>query len=277
MTTQSKRASRRRAVRQALVLAMGMGLTAAAQAHITYTGRDFGSISGAASLSIANQTVTGNYGWADATDADFGDSHKSRAYRFALTDTFDVTITAAANPSATAASLGGLLPGFSIYRGLAHLTGNKDHDFSDISQAYLATLPGIAKEGAWNALGDWKVGPDGAGGFDDLSFFDFVGYAVDGTVANFASGFQNGVVGDGMADGRVSMTFRLGPGDYSIFVGGADYDGQFGGTSAISPYGVSLALDVAPVPEPETYVLMLLGLGLTSLAARRDRPRRLAP
>ncbi len=92
---------------------------------------------------------------------------------------------------------------------------------------------------------------------------------MDGSIANYALGFQNGVVGDGLADGMISKTFRLGPGDYSIFVGGADYGGQFGGTTATSAYGVSVSLNVAAVPEPETYALMLVGLGLTGLVARR--------
>jgi hypothetical protein len=52
-----------------------------AQAHITYSGRDLGSFTGlgAASATIANQAVTGNFGWADAADFNLGDSHKGKA------------------------------------------------------------------------------------------------------------------------------------------------------------------------------------------------------
>jgi hypothetical protein len=60
-------------------------MSGTASAHITYSGRDFGTlVPNAAPVTIANQTVTGNYGWADGTDADNGDSHKVRYYRFNL-------------------------------------------------------------------------------------------------------------------------------------------------------------------------------------------------
>jgi len=53
------------------------------EAHLTYTGRDFGAFSGQTNgtKSITNQTVTGNYGWADAADGILGDSHRGRAFR----------------------------------------------------------------------------------------------------------------------------------------------------------------------------------------------------
>lgn len=103
-----------------------------AEAHVSYTGRNFGAFdSNGGSTTISNQTASGNYGWADGLDADFGDSHRLRAFRFTLTDTVNVTFTVEANPTATPTSVGGLLPGFSIYSGLAHLPPfQADHDFS---------------------------------------------------------------------------------------------------------------------------------------------------
>jgi PEP-CTERM motif len=38
-------------------------------------------------------------------------------------------------------------------------------------------------------------------------------------------------------------------------------------------YDVSLAPITAPVPEPETYALMLAGLGMVAWVARRRRPQ----
>ncbi len=48
---------------------------APAWSHVSYTGRDFGPFTGLtdASVTIANQAISGNFGWADATDADWGD------------------------------------------------------------------------------------------------------------------------------------------------------------------------------------------------------------
>lgn len=262
-----------------LALAAALLSTQAAQAHISYTGRDLGTFSGLVDASnvISNQAATGNFGWADAADADFGDSHKSRAFRFHLDNEALVTIAAQANASATGASVGGLLPGFSIYSGLVHTSGGADYDTAAITTAYLnATFPngsgGSTKEGAWNALGDWKVGNDAGLTFADLTSLSFKGYAVDGTSANFGS--APGITGDGLADGKVSQTFRLAAGDYSIFVGGADYAAQ----APTNPdwgkaYGMSASISVTAVPEPESYALVLAGAAVLVMNRRRALTR----
>jgi len=216
-------------------------------AHIGYTGRDFGSlVVGNPAVNIVNQTVTGNYGWADGTDADYGDAHKLRAFRFALASSAHVTLTFSASTNVGTRN-GGLLPGFSVYKGLAKIgaVGGADYDFAAITAAYLAKSFGPAKEGALVSLGDWKAGNDGGTSFADLSSFTFVGYAADGTSANFGS--TPGIVGDGNANGTVTGTFHLEPGDYSVFVGGTNYNAQF------------------PTPDATTY-----GLTGTASAAATD-------
>lgn len=247
------------------VLAAAAAASVPAAAHIGYGGRNFGSLQADSFTTISNQAVSGNYGWADATDADFGDSHRSRAFRFHLDSTLTLEITAAANAGATATSIGGLLPGFSLYEGLAHVApASADHDGAAITLDYLSGLPGVAKEGAWVATGDWRIGNDGnAAQPAALSSFRFVGYAVDGDAGNFGS--AAGLVGDGLADGTVTARFTLGPGDYSLFVGGADYAAQ--ASAALPSYG--LAVTVAAVPEPGTTALLLAGLGLVGGLARR--------
>ncbi len=235
-----------------LVAAAIAALPVAAQAHISYTNRNFGSFDAAGgSATIANQTVSGNYGWADGLDDDYGDSHKLRAFRFTLTDTVTVTFAAAANADATPVAVGGLLPGFSIYSGLAHLSPlQPDHDFAAATQAYLATLPGVPKEGAFRSMADWKISNDSG---DPFSVFTYMGSAFDADL-----------------DGVASGTFTLGPGDYSVFVGGVNYVAQIG--ALIDPaYGLSATLSVAaaPVPEPETWAMLLAGLGLIGFGVRR--------
>src|SRR5262245_16206751 len=57
--------------RTVVLVALGCFLAGSfAQAHVTYSGRDLGSYSGLTNgtATITNQTVTGNYGWADAAD-----------------------------------------------------------------------------------------------------------------------------------------------------------------------------------------------------------------
>lgn len=244
------------------------------QAHIGYGGRDFGSFSGLAaqSVTIGSQTVTGNYGWADASDYNFGDSHKGRAFRFHLDNAATVSLQVSAKADATATSIGGLLPGFSIYQGLAHLAPQSaDHDFAAISQSYLASLPGEAKEGARVATGDWKVGNDGNANYAAaLSSFVFKGYAVDGTSANFSKASPS-LQGDGLADGKVAGSFLLDAGDYTIFIGGADYWAQNPSNPDLAKaYGLSATLSVAAaVPEAQSWALMLAGLSVIGLLSRR--------
>ncbi len=266
-----------------LALAALVSLSLPAQAHIGYTGRDFGSFTGLenASSTIANQAISGNFGWADAADADFGDSHKDRIYRFHLDNEAFVTITAQANATATPASIGGLLPGFSVYSGLAHISPiPADYDSAPITKAYLnATFPdgsgGTTKEGAWNAVGDWKIGNDAGTTFADLTTFTLKGYAVDGTSSNF--GTTPGIVGDGVADGYVSRTFKLGAGDYTLFVGGADYAAQLPSNPDLAKaYGVSVSLNVSAVPEAETWAMALIGLGCVGVIRQRSQSRQRA-
>ncbi|WP_166101759.1 FxDxF family PEP-CTERM protein [Duganella aceris] len=61
--------------------------------------------------------------------------------------------------------------------------------------------------------------------------------------------------------GLIPTYTALAAGSYTVKIAG-ESDGQFGGI-----YGVNLA--VTPVPEPATYGLMLVGLGLLGLATRR--------
>lgn len=233
-------------------------------AHISYKA-DFGTLDGIGDtgLSALGKTVTSNAGWADAADTSmadllsFGDSHKSAAYTFALTAKSSVTFTALANDNVSGA-LGGLLPAFSIYEGKAAVKAgdppmwpgtqtSADYDFSVASTIWLDTLPGgaVGHSGVWSALGDWKVGGDGdtvPGGtdFSQLSSFTYRGsaFATSGTSA--------------------SGTFVLGPGTYSVFVGGND----FANYGVATKYGLDVGLSVTAVPEPETYALMLAGLAL---------------
>jgi hypothetical protein len=251
------------ALRGAKKLAGGLMTVAAcflagnvAQAHISYSGRDFGAYSGLTngSRTITNQTVTGNYGWADAADGILGDSHRGRAFRFHLDNTALVTLTVSANPSATTNSLGGFTPAFSIYSGLAGVApfppsqttnaASADHDGSAASLPWRiwwvqqnidtnATTE-APTDGSWNALGDWKIGGDGdlPGDFTQLSSFIYKASA-----ASTNSG------------GTVTGSFALPAGDYTVFIGGNDNANKTAGT-ALSPHGISATFTVAPAPGP---------------------------
>lgn len=236
-----------------IALSAILGSSRTANAHLTYSGRDLGSYSGMTngSTSITNQTVTGNYGWADAADGILGDSHRGRAFRFHLDNAAFVSLTVSANPLATATSLGGFIPAFSIYAGLAavapfpptqtELPSAADHDGSAASLAWRiawvkehldpeATTEGPT-DGCWNSVGDFKIGGDGdlPGDFAQLSTLVYKGSAA-ATSANAVTG-----------------SLSLPAGDYTIIVGGNNLANKTADT-ALSPYGITLTLSVGPAP-----------------------------
>lgn len=246
-----------------------------AMAHIGYGGRDFGTFEGIVgeTQTRSNNAATGNFGWIDGTDADWGDTHKTRAYRFHLNNDADVNISFQSQvytPAPTASVPnpvpveGGLIPGFSLYSGLAHVAPfAADHDFSAGSTAIRDAVAGAGMtEGSFRAQNDWSITNDNN---DPPSVFTYIGSAYDGSV-DYGTGLIPG--GDGVLDHMVSKTFHLAAGDYSIFAGGSDYANK--SVMPQLPYGISGT--IAVVPEPETYAMLLAGLGLMGAIARRRRP-----
>jgi hypothetical protein len=124
-------------------------------------------------------------------------------------------------------------------------------------------------------LGNWSIGNDptyntagdptsGILHTSRLAYFTYIGNAADGTSANY--GTAAGIFGDGNADGYLTATFSgLAAGNYSLWVGGANYDLQSTetGPTTFPTYGVSVS--AALVPEPSTGSLILSGAILLAL------------
>jgi len=202
---------------------------------------------------ITNQTVTSDHGWAYGTRPQFGDAHAIRAFRFTLAEAGLATLNVTADASRGTSGGIPIIPAFSLYSGLLS-TGSADYDTALITLAWLETLGGIQpRAGALNSLGDWKMGNDssvadinGDFNFSELSSLTYIGNAADGTSANF--GFAAGINGDGLADGSITQSFLLGPGDYTVIIGGADINGV-----NTSTFGINASLTV--VPEPSAFFL----------------------
>jgi hypothetical protein len=137
-------------------------------AHITYSGRNFGTITTSGST-IAGQAVSSSFGWADATDGDWGDSHRFRAFRFTLTGTQSVAITAQRQNLVTGTATGQqtgnhdtLLPAFSVFSGLSHTSAPFAHDSSSLSVEWLRQqfgTTGVAEDYTdGNSNGRWDPG-----------------------------------------------------------------------------------------------------------------------
>ena len=250
-----------------------------ALAHVGYSGRDFGTLmynsdGSSKTVTIATQTISSGFGWADATDTDWGDSHRGRFFRFTLSGTGDVQITAQRNLLGTGTT-GTLLPAFSLYSGLGQLAPEQGgHD----SAQYSIDNRQVGTEGSLRALGNWSIGNDptyntagnptsGILYAPRLAFFNYIGNAADGNSANY--GTAAGIFGDGTADGYLTATFTgLAAGDYSLWVGGANYGLQTveTGPSTFPTYGVTVT--AALVPEPSTGSLLLGGVTLLTLLRR---------
>lgn len=277
-----------------------IALASGARAHIGFTGDrtlNAGSpLPAGFNATVSSRTISSSFGWADGTDASWGDSHRNTYFRFFIAadgaDTVTVSVARAdrvVDPAGAVAgsqtgAAGVFLPAFSLYRiGTGTMPGST-HDGATASIAYLQSrfgtasdgLGGSGKEGSFAALEDWQIYND-TGVLNVSGFGDFrhVGHIADGTSDNF--GLASGISGDGVADGQVARTFAgLAAGEYFIVVGGANYAAQntetatFGaGGNAFPTYGV--AVTVTAIPEPSASVA-LAGVA-TGLAALRRRRR----
>ena len=76
-----------------------------------------------------------------------------------------------------------------------------------------------------------------------------------------------------MADGSVTATFNdLAAGDYSFFVGGANYNAQLTETGPTYPT-YAFTATVQTVPEPSTWGLLALGGATLGVALRKQLRR----
>lgn len=257
-----------------LILAAVCAAPSGLQAHITYSGRNFGT--NPVSMTIGNQTASSAFGWADATDDDWGDSHRGRFFRFTLTTTASIMINVTRGGSAPQTGAADtFLPALSLFAGLAH--GSPESLAHDSSTLSVASRP-IGTEGSFRSLVDWSIGNDDtystAGDPTSgvliaarLADLVYIGHRADGTSANY--GNASGINGDGIADGVVTATFNnLAAGDYSLFIGGADYDAQLAETGPTYPtYAFTVAMQT--VPEPTLWALLAFGGGVLGVTLRR--------
>jgi hypothetical protein len=138
------------------------------------------------------------------------------------------------------------------------------------------------------AVGEQLGSFDLAVNFDN-ALLSIASYNLGSQLGSSADSFDTsaGSLGSGLFNlGQVSFLFDLSAQPSSFTLATLHFNGLAAGNSALSFSSVTLgdawgnslnadlvanSLNVAAVPEPETYALMLAGLGLLGLARRRAR------
>lgn len=127
--------------------------------------------------------------------------------------------------------------------------------FADYFTFHLSPANGLLSTSVSNNILDISHVSDG---WVDL----YAGTYGDNTADNLVGGYGfNGTSGD-----TANLFNELTAGNYFYKVTGVA-DGQFGGFYSISSHAIPA------VPEPETYAMLLLGLGATVVARRRKAAR----
>jgi hypothetical protein len=198
--------------------------------------------------------VQSNYGWFDAADADWGDSHLGAWTKFEITGSAGAYIDLSvfrANPNDIPDEFAGVStndfrPAFTLYSGVLPEESH-DQDTAALPDQYPLQ---VGKEGAWNALGDTTM-RNAAG--------------EDGTILYLTHAGQ----GNTTASASLNQYF-LTPGIYTVALGGACVTClQIGGPS-FNPRAFGTSLTVTPVPVPAAIYLFGSGvIGLVGLARRK--------
>ncbi|OQW72258.1 MAG: hypothetical protein BVN35_14400 [Proteobacteria bacterium ST_bin11] len=226
---------------------VGYGTALYDQATNAYAGAGSGGL---------NPTVSSNAGWVSglsnngvnrtASVDTYGDSHNNRFRFFTLTQASNVSFTVTGAANTNGASV--LNPGVSIFSGMvpasshdgvgdlnglapavaAGLTG------SAATQAYLASSPGFASWSPFYDANDEILAAGGAanlpGNRDKWGVFKSDGNFTMGNNNGLVSGVTfidavadaaSGAYSDGVVDNSVSWSGLLGPGTYTMTIGGA--------------------------------------------------------
>ncbi|MBU2568617.1 MAG: VPLPA-CTERM sorting domain-containing protein [Gammaproteobacteria bacterium] len=245
-------------------------------------------------------TVRTNWGWADATDADWGDSHQMKHVKFEITNPggalVDITVKEGAvnfiphGSTEPADAQLGLNPAFSLYRGISPA----NHAEFDSSLGVAGANNNNAHSLYPHAVHDWHP---------SFTFADAGHLGKEGLISahpNADNGFRNQITmcNNGGQCGTQEYITHVGeinhtanevnlaglfltPGWYAIAVGGAADTGipyfenahigfpNLGPIITADSFGFHVDLTVRPVPVPAA--VWLMGSALIGLAGFRKR------
>lgn len=262
-----------------------------AAAHMAFL--DAGTFNGTDVLTYSR--TAGSYydfGWAEGTDADLGDSHQlgpgSRMFFFTLTQPGLVDLSVIQNTE-------GLDPAFTLYSGklprLAHddtpadlLTPVDSVTFEPIQSVTDADPSGLylkhsgyrdtvnnIYEGQFDAFGSWSMAND-AGEHATLEYVIAVSGTSDSDPSRGLTWGGNGNHDTAVGTGESLLQYYLEPGLYSVAVAGEHCVDENSPLCGAIQHTATFSLLVQPVPVPAGVWLFGSGLvGLAGLARRQAR------
>jgi hypothetical protein len=205
-----------------------------ASAHIGLGGRIFDGNTGTPSpnfepidgqtLTNNTQTVSSSFGWADGTDANWGDSHRLRFFKFTIASTQTVNIEVARRNAGTGPA-DTFLPAFTLFT-LGGAFVDSTHDTGIPTVNYLTGLFGTT------AVGESFVNTNGNGGYEAGDpFVDSNNNTIWETGEQFTDLNGNGVweFGDSFTDTNGNGVFD------GAGVGGSGKEGAF---RALDPWKI---------------------------------------
>ena len=268
-----------------------------ASAHVGYT-----TLPGSGSATL-NSTAASNAGWVAGQDSTtWANSHDNRFFTFTLANTMQVDFTI----TGTNTNGNGVLnPGYSIFQG--QVPGGS-HDGAGnlpagamVPLSYVGSLTGFASWSPFAATNDEIDANNGAAGLTTEHWGQYrsnadVTMSTDGNVAGGIPGTVStmtyfGLAGSNSTGNTVTGSYLLGPGIYSLVVGGANpfdlqtylnaaiaTNGNYSATqdpAILAAYNAArlartFSIEFAAVPLPAAVYLFGSGLvGIAAFARRR--------
>jgi hypothetical protein len=268
----------RKAVLAGLGIAALAGVSTQASAiATTNVGGGTGVISSApSSLTSISSSNAGAYGWdgqnngtAGAASKNYGWAHNARWFLFSTTNNagaygLDIKLTDT-NSSTTG-------PAFSVWQTTGNFVGgnHSSGSYGQKGMSFNQVADQTAIANTWLAVG-------GAGPASSTNGVTaFVGYANAGTsftngagtsvgVGGFGAGYSGSVAGTTAGSVAELKLNSLANGQYLIALGGSC---NAGGCASMA-----YNLTVAAVPEPEEYLMMLMGAGMVGFQVKRKKAK----